>query len=54
MGERKIVNALIRTTAVLSIALAVAIVVTIILGHHATPLQAQQPDSRSAQEKNLR
>ncbi len=52
MGERKIVNALIRTTAVLSIALATAIVVTIILGHHATALQAQQPDSRSTQEKS--
>src|SRR5712692_11535388 len=52
MGERKIVNALIRTTAVLSIALAVAIVVTIILGHHATALQAQQPDSPSTQEKS--
>src|SRR5216684_3756956 len=52
MSKRKILNALIRTTAVLSIALAMAIVVTIILGHHATALQAQQPDSRSTQEKS--
>ncbi len=54
MGKRKILNALIRTTAILSIALAMAIVVTILLGHHATPLRAQQLDSRSTLQKNLR
>jgi hypothetical protein len=52
MSKRKIVNALIRATAVLSIALAMAIVLTLILEHHATPLQAQQSDSRSAQDKS--